>query len=228
MRVFISRYVLPCVPFQHEKKIEERKDVEKKDEQASVDDHRDSPPRKKRGMNKNRPRLPNPTGKDKICRKFLEYGTCQFGDSCNFSHDMKTLIDNRLPDLGETCRNFQVFGKCPYGLACRFGKEHLTDDFKNITKDSYNESYLDLIKNSLTKELQVELRKKRIPFPRSEEFLKKMRACQTQRKPLKEMGEYETRTGAITDEDIIKLRSVEKKKVVHIKYLRGGKIWRCA
>ena len=182
------------------------------EQSADLDGHNDGPPKKKRerGMNKNRPRNPNPAGKKKICRKFLEHGACHFGVNCNFSHDMQTIIDNRLPDLGEMCRNFQVFGRCPYGIACRFGKEHLTDDFKNITKDTFSEYQ---VKNSLTKELQVELRKKRISFPRSDEYIKKMKDLHNQGRPLKDIGKYKT-SGVVTDEDVIKPRSEEIKKVL--------------
>ena len=203
------------MPFKNEEKIAETKALETSTEQSSkADAHSDGPPRKKRerGMNKNRPRNSNPSGKDKICRKFLECGTCQFGDNCNFSHDIQTVIDNRPPDIGKTCVNFKVFGKCPYGVACRYGKEHLTEDFKNITKKTFSVSYLDQIKNSLTKNLQVELRKKRIPFPRSDEYMKKMKKLQQEGRSLGEIGEYQT-SGVITDEDIIKSRPCEKKKV---------------
>ena len=209
----ICRYLLPYVPFQHDVKLEETKPLETTaEESGNIDDHNDGPPRK-RGMNKNRPRNPNPSGKDKICRRFLEHGACQFGDSCNFSHDMQTLIDNRLPDLAETCINFEVFGKCPYGVACRFGKHHLTDDFKNITKETFTESYLDQVKNSLTKELQVKLRKKRFSFPRSDEYLTELKEVKNRGKLLQEIVKHKT-LGVVTDEDVIKLRPGEKKKVL--------------
>ena len=196
-------------------KAEETKDTTT--EQPGVrDDHNDGPPKKKRekrGMNKNRPRNPNPSGKDKICRKFLENGICKFGDKCNFSHDIQAVINSRPPDVGETCINFKMYGKCPYGVACRFGKEHLTDDFKNITKEIFNESYLDCVKNSLSKELQIELRKKRIPFPKSNEYLLRLKDIQKEGKSLEEIGDCKS-SGVMTDEDIIKLKPAEKKKVI--------------
>ena len=206
------------MPFKHDDKPEETMTPETNTKEPGiVDDHKDGPPRKRkeRGMNKNRPRNPNLSGKDKICRRFLERGECHFGDSCNFSHDMQALIDNRLPDLGEKCINFEVFGKCPYGIACRFGKHHLTEDFKNITKETFTESYLDQVKNSLTKELQVELRKKRFPFPKSDEYLRELKDVKNQGKLLREIGEHKT-LGVMTDEDIIKLRPGEKKKVLKL------------
>jgi tRNA-dihydrouridine synthase 3 len=215
------RYLLPYVPFRKENEIAETKALEGTTEGSSnVDAHNDGPPKKKRerGMNKNRPRNRNPSGIDKICRRFLECGTCQFGDNCNFSHDVQAVIDNRPPDLGEKCVNFEVFGKCPYGVACRFGKEHITEDFKNITKETFSASYLDQIKNSLTKSLQVELRKKRIPFPRSDEYLREMKKLQHEGKALGEIGEYQT-SGVVTDEDVIKSRSPEKKTVLSCLFL---------
>ena len=117
-------------------------------------DHREGPPRKKndRGMNKNRPRQLKPTGKDKICSRFVENETCPFGEKCNYSHDLESFIANRLPDIGETCVNFKLFGKCRYGVTCRFGKEHLTEDLKNIDKrDSFSQLYTVLLRNKLTK-----------------------------------------------------------------------------
>ena len=69
-----------------------------------------------------------------------------FGEKCNYSHDLESFIANLLPDIGETCVNFKLFGKCRYGVTCRFGKEHLTEDLKNIDKrDSFSQLYTVLL-----------------------------------------------------------------------------------
>ena len=136
-----------------------------------------------------------------------------FGEKCNYSHDLESFIANRLPDIGETCVNFKLFGKCRYGVTCRFGKEHLTEDLKNIDKrDSFSQLYADRVKNSLTSELQYLLRKKKFEYPRSIEYLKKMKALLSQKKSLAELGECE-QIRIVTDEDIIKPRLPEKKTV---------------
>lgn len=153
-------------------------------------------------MNKDRPRQSKPTGKDKMCSRFVENETCPFGEHCNYSHDLESFIANRLPDIGETCVNFKLFGKCRYGVACRYGKEHVTEDFKNIDRrENDNQSYSNRVENSLTSELQYLLRKRLCKYPRSVEYLKKMKALLSQRKSLAEMKECE-KTGVVKDENI--------------------------
>ena len=63
-----------------------------------------------------------------MCRAW-ERGTCQFGDSCKFSHDWKAIWQAREPDLGKLlnmkCPVFEKYGFCHYGLVCRFAECHV-------------------------------------------------------------------------------------------------------
>ena len=216
--IFVNRYLVVHSKVVHEvtntnKTHDTKGDV--KESTFEKNDHHEGPPRKKRakGMNKNRPRQPRPSANTKICPKFLQDENCPFGENCNFSHNLGSFITNRLPDIGETCVNFKLFGRCPFGVTCRFGKVHLTEDFKNITdKGIIAQPYSERVKNSLSKDLQFLLRKKKFMFPKSEEFLKRMNALLTQKKSLEELGGCKS-TGVFTDEDIIKTRSSEMKTV---------------
>lgn len=212
------QYILPIKTLFEVKSISETQNAKDKIKEGSnfeENDHSEGPPRKKKlkGMNKKRPRQAKPDGKSKICRKFIEDETCPFGDNCNYSHNLENFIANRLPDIGETCVNFKLFGKCPYGVACRFGKEHLTEDFKNLVDEkAISQPYPERVKNCLTNELQFLLRKKKIHCPRSDEYVGKMKSLLSQKKLLGEIEECK-RTGAVTDEDIIKPRFAEKKVI---------------
>ena len=80
---------------------------------------------KARGMNKSRkPFKPEATGV-KMCTAVLTGGTCRFGDTCRFSHDLAAYAALRPPDLGQTCPIYTLRGECRFGAACRFGAEHV-------------------------------------------------------------------------------------------------------
>lgn len=77
-------------------------------------------------------------------------------------------------DLGEKCYLYDTFGKCQYGVTCRFAKAHIGPDFKNLVNEEVFQLCKDRkpLKNSLDKDLQWRLRKKKVPFKESEAYLK--------------------------------------------------------
>lgn len=81
---------------------------------------------------------------------------------------------SKPPDIGENCYLYDTFGKCAYGLSCRFAKAHTTPDFKTMEKTDLVKAYegRNLVKNSLSKDLQNRLRKRSVAFKKSEEYLK--------------------------------------------------------
>uniref|UniRef100_A0A5K3G5V5 C3H1-type domain-containing protein n=1 Tax=Mesocestoides corti TaxID=53468 RepID=A0A5K3G5V5_MESCO len=60
--------------------------------------------------------------KTKRCRHYERYGTCSWGESCQFAHGLYEL---RLPQYHpkyrtKLCRMFSVWGSCVYGDQCHF------------------------------------------------------------------------------------------------------------
>lgn len=128
------------------------------------------------------------------------------------------------PDIGERCVFFELHGKCPYGLECRFGKSHISSDFKNIRQDSSSDCRHNVTHSWLSKELQEQLHKKTVKFPRSESFLSKLESTKTTSSKSTDHNnvvgsstdnEEQTcnRMGPVSDEDTVKPRISEKKTV---------------
>ena len=179
---------------------------------------------KKRGMNKNRPRAAKLDFSEQLCNTFARGEECTYGDKCRYLHDVAEYVErHKPPDIGESCVNFEKFGKCIYGVTCRYGKKHISEDFKNIVNaELYEETASLRTKSVLSKELTVSLRKKNYEFPRVETYLKHLAEVKAEGKPNSELGNLARLPakceGAVTDEDVIKLRPQEKKKVKTIKH----------
>lgn len=60
--------------------------------------------------------------KTELCRPFQEYGSCRYGDKCQFAHGKEDLrIPIRHPKYKtEYCRTYHSQGYCPYGARCHF------------------------------------------------------------------------------------------------------------
>ncbi|KAL8177535.1 UNVERIFIED_CONTAM: hypothetical protein K2H54_011081 [Gekko kuhli] len=205
-----------------------------------------------RGQNKNRPCMnPMRYEKHRLCPSIIQERVekCFFGTQCRFLHDVKEYMATKPPDLGDSCVLFKNFGRCMYGVTCRFSGAHLGEDHRNVVNVDLLKQWegRPVVKNSLSKELQQRLRKKKVAFEKSNQYLrclgKPSRAaaggndatnCSLSRggaEGAKEgvgVSEREeaalegTRptadpaiktAGAITDEDIVKLRPCEKKKL---------------
>lgn len=177
------------------------------------------------------------------------------------------------PDLGHSCVLFETFGKCPYGVTCRFAKAHLGDGHQNVVNTELAKQWegKSLVRNSLSKDLQHQLRKKKFTFKKADEYLRSLakphhndrrggkapghsaegeevsnsttpedgleetsecpvlpeggdpKAALVQSPhPTENEGGCPTKTaGTVTDEDIVKLRSCEKKKVSSESLVKG-------
>ena len=185
------------------------------------------PPRKKakkqRGQNKNRPRDKRVPPSERLCPSIKVNLTCSFGEGCHFSHDVAAYMAGKPPDLGERCVLFELFGECPYGLECRFGKCHISSDFKNIKQEATGDRiHHGMTYSWLSKQLQEQLHKKAIKFPRSEKYLSKLDSTKGNSSKLSNNVTDSTsaseehvfnRVGPVSDEDLVKLRAPEKKTV---------------
>lgn len=62
----------------------------------------------------------------RICTHFARTGTCKFGASCRFSHDLTdqnrvtAALDEDRNARGQLCSFFQRTGFCKHGDKCRF------------------------------------------------------------------------------------------------------------
>lgn len=181
------------------------------------------PPRKKqRGQNKNRPRDKRVPPGERLCPSVKVNQTCSFGEGCHFSHDVAAYMAKKPSDIGERCVLFELYGECPYGLECRFGKPHISSNFKNIKQeDSGERKNCGVTYSWLSKELQEQLHKKTVKFPRSEKYLSKSNSTkETSCEPndssnasVDSKEEMCKKLGPVSDEDIVKLRASEKKTV---------------
>ena len=179
------------------------------------------PPRKKqRGQNRNRPRDKRVPPSERLCPSTKVNLACSFGDGCYFSHDVAAYMATKPADIGGKCVFFELIGECPYGLECRFGSSHISSDYKNIKQEITGEHKDHGVTHSwLSKELQERLHKKTIKFPRSEKYLSKLESVKDKSSKQSD-GVVDSeeqsckRLGPVSDEDLVKLRTSEKKTVI--------------
>nr|XP_060614336.1 tRNA-dihydrouridine(47) synthase [NAD(P)(+)]-like [Anolis sagrei ordinatus] len=159
---------------------------------------------------------------------------CFFGSECPWQHDRQKYVATKPPDIGDCCILFSLFGKCRYGIACRFGGAHLGPDFQNLVNEELWIVHKGnpTVKNHLDKAAAV---LKAFPFRKSHDYLQCLvKAEMAMRIPslldfkshlppkipplippksLPSLAGPPKRVGVLTDEDLIRLRPCEKKKL---------------
>ncbi|XP_068021091.1 tRNA-dihydrouridine(47) synthase [NAD(P)(+)]-like [Melanerpes formicivorus] len=215
-----------------------------------------------RGQNKSRPCMkPNHYEQNRLCPSVTQgcAEKCSFGPRCRFLHDVAAYMATKPADLGSSCVLFQTFGQCSFGVTCRFAQAHLGQGYQNLVDAELARRWEGkvLVRNSLPKELQQRLRKRRFSFRRAEEYLRalakprgagekggkgqELSNCTAPQESLgdglqgpvlaeqgedpkpdglqspdptgsEEVSSIKT-IGPVTDEDVIKLRSCEKRKL---------------
>lgn len=190
----------------------EKLDVEIKDEEKPADDEpreSDGQPKSKKQrkaekggkMNKKRPVWIQSLD-DKLCRSLIDGNekTCP-KEVCKFSHDLAAYIDKKPTDIAEKCPVYSTKGFCHYGVTCRFSKIHLTEDNKNMNPNNIERNE----QPHLSYELQNLLRKKKFDYSKSIKVMKEVD---------KEIeGEKKKPVGSVPDEEAVKTRFEEKKKI---------------
>ena len=158
------------------------------DELKSKPEERPSKRQKKqRGQNKARAHQIF-LDKSSLCLSIANGRSCDYGDKCKFSHDVKEYQSTRPVDLGEECINFKLKGECRYGLMCRFHKHHTdyeTELFEQKTDEKKMKEYAEgtpLETNVLSKDLMLNLRKRRVDFTASDSFMKCLKSTEKARK----------------------------------------------
>ena len=143
------------------------------------------PPKKKRrqGQNKHRPRTVKIEFSEMLCPSMhdvrsrdTDYTSCPFGDKCRYMHDTAKYMMKKPADIGDTCFMYDQYGVCPYGPACRYATSHVTKDFLNVIKGGIDDHRCAkmAVCNTLTKKLQIDLRKRQIKFERSKAYLERL------------------------------------------------------
>ncbi|NXJ27054.1 DUS3L synthase, partial [Dicrurus megarhynchus] len=206
------------------------------------EEEKERPEKKRaRGQNKSRPCMkPNCYEQSRLCPSVTQgcAGQCHFGPRCRFLHDVAEYLAGKPADLGQRCVLFDTFGRCPYGVTCRFGQAHLGDGHQNLVNAALAQQWEGklLVRNSLSKDLQQQLRKRKFSFQKAEEFLRGLRGGKGGKAtggstevsnctaPQEGLGDSPSSRGAedvpsiptlgpLTDEDVTKLRPCEKKKL---------------
>lgn len=216
---------------------EEEDSVDSKKAKTNDSDEKKPKKTKKRGQNKARPKTYQDNKESKPCPSIVnveapEYvNPCQY-NNCKYIHNPLDYIKSKPKDLGDTCHLYETRGKCPRGIACRFGASHITDEgYNKVDSEKWNQ-WKDDIKNTLLPMLQISLQKKKYDFNFSEKLIKHMdkRKKPIDKEPTESTEElkdgdekqketltnYEakvTNSGAITDEDLIKLLPRERKTI---------------
>nr|XP_060614335.1 tRNA-dihydrouridine(47) synthase [NAD(P)(+)]-like [Anolis sagrei ordinatus] len=168
------------------------------------------------------------TKKRKKTRKDCFTGEkCRFGSKCPWQHDRQKYLATKPPDIGDCCILFSLFGKCRYGIACRFGGAHLGSDFQNLVNE---ELWMVHMTNPTVKNRMLHLagELKAFPFRKSKDYLQCLVKAAGEKgipRPLDSKSDLPPKIpllmppktpptlGVLTDEDLIRLRPCEKKKL---------------
>ncbi|XP_009985816.1 PREDICTED: tRNA-dihydrouridine(47) synthase [NAD(P)(+)]-like, partial [Tauraco erythrolophus] len=181
-----------------------------------------------RGQNKSRPWMkPSHYEQSRLCPSVMQgcAEKCRFGARCRFLHDIDEYMATKPADLGRSCVLFETFGKCVYGVTCRFAQAHLGDGYQNMVNTDLVKQWegKSLVRNNLSKDLQHRLRKRKFSFKKADEYLRGLTKPHgdapkpgTLQSPIPTVDEEASSVktvGPVTDEDVIKLRPCEKKKL---------------
>ena len=100
------------------------------------------------------------------------------------SNFISSYLASKPPDISDKCYMYTTYGMCPSGIACRYGSSHISAEGENIiNKSLYDEMKAVPVCNVLDKSLQIALRKKKVSFPRSGEYLKSLEPVKNRTEP---------------------------------------------
>ncbi|KAM6396143.1 tRNA-dihydrouridine(47) synthase [NAD(P)(+)]-like [Rhynochetos jubatus] len=129
------------------------------------------------GQNKRRPCMKaGPCEQRRLC-PWVTQGRAEkrcFGPRCRFLHDVAEYMAAKPADLGRSCVLLETFGKCIYGVTCRFGQAHLGAGHQNLVNMALARQWegKEVVGNSLSKDLQHQLRKGKFSFRKADEYLR--------------------------------------------------------
>lgn len=79
--------------------------------------------------------------KTELCKNWVQYGKCSYGNKCRFAHGSNDLINKQIYNpkyKSKKCEGFHVQHFCPYGSRCNF----IHDDGEDYRNRKYFYSYL--------------------------------------------------------------------------------------
>ncbi|CAB3231271.1 unnamed protein product [Arctia plantaginis] len=186
---------------------------------------------KKRGQNKARPKTFQNDKESKPCPSIVTAESqdslkpCEY-KNCKYIHNPMEYLKSKPKDLGESCHLFNLRGRCSRGIACRFGSSHITPEGYNVIDIEKVNQWKEDTKNAIQPSLQTLLQKRKYNFNFSETLVKYMdkkkkpiqNQCTENPESLENQSDNNAdqktnNSGAITDEDLIKLLPREKKKI---------------
>ncbi|XP_044900348.1 tRNA-dihydrouridine(47) synthase [NAD(P)(+)]-like isoform X2 [Felis catus] len=167
---------------------------------------------------------------------------CFFGDRCRFLHDVGRYLETKPSDLGPRCVLFETFGRCPYGVTCRFAGAHLGPDGQNLVRDEWVQAPavrngLDKALQQLLRKRKVrferaeqalrQLSRDRVPGPSPAAAVPEVAGAESapgqdsgdtqQALPGPDAGALPSGSvwtrGPLTDEDVVRPRPCEKRKL---------------
>ena len=213
----------------------DKKVLEMESEEGSLETKADKGPKLK-GQNKKRPPPMKFNMGSRICPSLVDVAeneeakVCQYGEKCNYRHDLKAYMEERKPDILQGgCYNYRTNGRCARGISCLYGAEHLTSEGRNKINTNPSNPGLSSYHNFLSKDIQFELRKKKFNFSRADKAVEGTKpnkqqqsqtACVTALPTVSSSDEPASKkvcletSGPLTDEDVITQKSGEKKKVM--------------
>ncbi|XP_029652735.1 tRNA-dihydrouridine(47) synthase [NAD(P)(+)]-like [Octopus sinensis] len=196
-------------------------------EENSENSSLEPPPKKLRlkGRNKKRPFEKKLQACEKLCGSIIQEKECAYGPKCIFLHDVKAFWESKPEDIGPECHLFTKFGRCPYSFSCRFARHHISESLENmVNKDIYEG--VPLSRNSvnhLDKDVQRLLWKRKYDFSKSQKVLEDLNKKSSTNNVLEDGQKADMKKldadsssqniGFVSDEDLIKLRPAEKKKI---------------
>ncbi|PRT55673.1 tRNA-dihydrouridine(47) synthase [NAD(P)(+)] [Wickerhamiella sorbophila] len=132
--------------------------------------------KKNRGQNKNRS-IQQHRELVKLCEGVKDTkGSCRFGETCRFEHDIQKYIESKPADLPGMCPVFEALGYCPAGVKCRWLSSHFDngkltpeDEDKRAAAAAFNFEV-----NRVNAEMQHKLQRKHYDMSRSESYIGQM------------------------------------------------------
>ena len=166
---------------------------------------------------------------------------------------MGRYLETKPSDLGPRCVLFETFGRCPYGVTCRFAGAHLGPDGQNLVREEWVQAPpvrngLDKALQQLLRKRKVRferaeqalrrLSRDRVPGPSPAAAVPKVTGAESapgqdsgdtqQALPGPDAGALPSGSvwtrGPLTDEDVVRLRPCEKRKVPVSGFLFGAAV----
>ncbi|TPP59445.1 tRNA-dihydrouridine(47) synthase [NAD(P)(+)] [Fasciola gigantica] len=136
---------------------------------------------------------------------------------CRYSHDIGSAQAEQAPDILGVCPVLVACGSCPAGVLCRWRGSHTLENVPSTATSGCVDAYT----NNLSSEVRAKLMKNRYCFDRAEAIIKsegRSKGAPNSESTVPPIeapsnGAPSRPLGHVTDEDQIRVRRCEKKKI---------------